>query len=62
MPPAAFRTPGTFRTPREQRSENAGRSWVSSCAVVLAETATSVPCSDSSKISSNDWLIVSVRT
>ena len=60
--PAAASTPFTFRTLASRVAGKAGgvASFVSTfvCAVI----ATSVPFSDSVKISSNDLLIVSVRT
>jgi len=60
--PVAASTPSTFLTLASRLAEKAGgvASWVSTS--VRAEIATSVPLSDSVKISSNDLLIVSVRT
>ena len=60
--PAAASTPSTFRTRSIRRAGKPGGTassvWMS-CRVLIA---TSVPFSDSLKMSLNDALIVSVRT
>ena len=60
--PAAASTPSTFRTRSIRRAGKPGgptsSDWISCRAVI----ATSVPFSDSLKMSLNDALIVSVRT
>ena len=61
--PAAASTPSTFRTRSSRRRREAGRRGVlRSRTSWRAVIATSVPFSDSLKISPNDLLIVSVRT
>ena len=60
--PAAASTPSTRRTRASSDASKAGGPVSSEATSVLAVIATSVPFSDSLKISPNDSLIVSVRT
>ena len=59
--PAAASTPSTSRTRGSSEASKAGGPVSSLAMSVLAVIATSVPFSDSLKISPNDSLIVSVR-
>ncbi len=60
--PAAAATPSTSRTRASSDPSNGGGPASSEEMSVCAVIATSVPLSDSLKISLNDSLIVSVRT
>ena len=60
--PVAASTPSTSRTRSRRSAGKPGGPTSSDCTSWRAVTATSVPFSDSLKISLNDSLIVSVRT